>query len=232
MIDLPPAWWALALHRALMPLFDWSCPGCGGQAPRGPCAGCAARRDPLPARRCPRCLGRPGRHGCSLCREDVPFLDLQVLGRYRGMLRTLVRQLKYRGRLELGLWAGRELAALLGPQPGWVVVPVPVHPRRRRERGYNQVEPVAWALARGVRARYLPQGLVRRRHAAPSYQRGRDARWAEAEGAFATGAELAGLRVWLVDDVVTSGATLWGAASALRAAGALEVRVAAVARAY
>lgn len=230
-LHLPPAWPHLLLHRLLFPLFETGCASCGGPSRLAICDGCQARLEPLPAHRCSRCQGRLSGGSCRLCRHTPPFETIVALGRYAGVLRSVVRDLKYHGRPDLGIWAGSQLARQLGPSEKGVIVPMPVHPRRRRERGYNQTEPVAWQLAKDLDLPYEPRLLVRCQHAAPSYQRDRQARWREALQAFRADEErLAGRSVWLIEDVVTSGATIWGAASCLKAAGATGVRVATIAR--
>jgi ComF family protein len=141
----------------------------------------------------------------------------------------LVHRAKYRdSRSLLGLLAGA--AALRLPRPeAAAVVPVPLGPRRRRERGYNQAE----LLARRLAAVWgLPVRLELARVRETEAQVGRDAasRRANAAGAFAwTGESLDGVALVLVDDVVTTGATITAAAAPLVGAGA-RVTVAALAR--
>jgi len=119
--------------------------------------------------------------------------------------------------------AERVLPGLLAGGPPEVIVPVPLSGRRRRERGYNQAEVAAAALARLVGMAPVLRGLVRVRETPPQVGRGAAARRSNLEGAFAwLGSPLVGT-VWLVDDVLTTGATLGAAAQALQQGGAARI---------
>jgi len=109
---------------------------------------------------------------------------------------------------------------------------VPLHPRRRRERGFNQAELLARALAARLTRECEPAALVRRRETRPQAGLTAAARRRNVAGAFAVRrqARVAGRLVVLVDDVVTTGATVAACAHALRAAGAREVRLVSAAR--
>ncbi|HEY9857626.1 MAG TPA: ComF family protein [Stenomitos sp.] len=233
---LPPAWPHLALQAGLRWLCTCPCMQC--DAPEGDplCFACMATLGSLPRRHCPRCLGSLSKEGaCPLCaRGPVPFEAVLALGPYTGGLRQAIRAMKYRGRADLGLSLGEPLAAELKAWQGtdWLVVPIPIHARRRAERGYNQVEPLAWQVARRLGWSYDARALERLGRSAPFYQQGRRDRWSEAQAAFqAQPPRLQGRSVLLVDDILTSGATLWSAAQAVRSAGARRVRAAVLARA-
>jgi len=148
-------------------------------------------------------------------------------------VRSIVHHAKYRGhraaaavlgallveRLWTVLAGGPAPPGVPAPQPA-LVVPVPLGPRRARARGYNQAALLAAALARQAAAP-LSDHAVRRRDTAPQVGHGVAQRRANLAGAFAwRGAPLAGRPVWLVDDVVTTGATMEAAATALQQAGA------------
>lgn len=121
-----------------------------------------------------------------------------------------------------------DLAALAVPD---AVVPVPLGRRRRRQRGYNQAAVAAAVIATACSAPVI-EGLVRSRETPPQTRRGGAARRANVAGAFAwRGPDLAGSSLWIVDDVVTTGATLEVAGSALRRAGARRVDALVLARA-
>jgi ComF family protein len=155
------------------------------------------------------------------------------LGAYEEPLDRLVRALKYEAATRLAPWLGRALAeqaARLGWRPD-VACPVPLHPARRRHRGYNQAALLARELATALDVPCL-QLLARRRPTLPQARLSRAARAANVAGAFlAEPARTAGRCVLLVDDVLTTGATAAACAAALRRAGARRVRVAVVARA-
>ncbi len=151
-------------------------------------------------------------------------------------MRTLVHELKYRGRRRVAALLADELLRaprvrdlLVGDV---VLVPVPLHPQRRRERGFNQSELIARAILARTGCDLAPGALVRRRDTAPQAKLGAAERRRNVAGAFAVRqrARVAGRVVVLVDDVWTTGATALACARILREAGAVEVRLLSVAR--
>ena len=215
-------------------------------APRR-CAGCdAVSHEPI----CPECAGeltampvprpRPVGHGVAFA--GFEFEDL-------------VRSIVHRGKYGSDQAALRAIAALtarrIGAIPGAsrppvgspqlqinpylaprqrlprpdAIVAVPLGPRRRRQRGYNQAEVVARVLA-GISSLPVLDGLHRTRETTPQSIRDERGRRRNVDGAFAwKGSSLAGARLWLVDDVLTTGFTVDAAGEALSAAGASRVDV-------
>jgi predicted amidophosphoribosyltransferase len=155
---------------------------------------------------------------------------------YEGTARRLVLALKHADRLDIarpaGAWLARAAAPIL--VPGMLVAPVPLHWLRLLRRRYNQSALLSAALARAAGLEHCPDLLVRVRRTGSQDGRGRAARFAAVEGAIRPhprrGARAAGRHVLLVDDVMTSGATLAAAAEGARAAGAAEVSVVTLAR--
>jgi ComF family protein len=192
----------------------------------------------------PRCAGCGERLGrvtafCGPCAATIvraraeilaPSLPLRSFALYGGALADAILTLKYRDRPDLARPLG-ELLAQLDRLRCDLVVPVPLHPRRLAERGYNQAALLARPLARRLGVPFRPRALRRARLAAPQASLDRAKRLAIA-GAFtlAPGLSVAGQRVLLVDDVATTGATLAGCAAPLYAAGALQVEAAVLAR--
>lgn len=201
--------------RALLPR---PCPGCGAQlgAAAGLCATCRAglrvrveSHSPLSARITPHLLS---------------------CGPYQGVARRSVRALKYGGAREVAAPLGELLADAV--PPGWgvtAVVPVPLHPARQRERGYNQADLLARAIARGLGVPCVP-ALERTRATAQQARQHAAARQANLAGAFRVCGALPPGTVLLVDDVATTGSTLLACRDALLAAGPRELRYAVVAR--
>ncbi len=149
----------------------------------------------------------------------------------------LIYTVKYRGAYELGRALGHALGAVLPhlvPETIDAVVPVPIHAARRRERGYNQAEAIATGIAERC-ALPLYRNALRRRIATPSQtQLTAQQRWENVSDAFGAGTDAAAVRartVLVVDDVITTGATLNSCAHALLALGARRVFAVAVVKA-
>jgi ComF family protein len=227
-------WWRALARQVLDATFPPRCAGCGERA-QWLCPACLRRIEQLPLPQCAGCdtpVGPAERHRCP---RRGPLGVVCAGGIYAGPLREAIHALKYQGRHGIGT----TLAGLLAPSlracaaGGDVLVPVPLHPQRERERGYNQARVLAVELA-DLLAWPVADDLLRRIRPTAQQTRmnGRDERRANVEGAFAaTGGNLPGGRVWLVDDVYTTGATLAAAAQALRAAGVREINGAVIARA-
>jgi ComF family protein len=172
---------------------------------------------------------------CSRCTTDPPpYAHVIAPFRYAWPVDALVRGFKYHGQLPHGRVLGTLLANAVHAQGAalpQLVVPVPLHPARERERGYNQ----AWELARVV-GRLLdlpvaPALCERTRATPPQASLDRAARRANLAGAFAVRRAPGAMHVALVDDVLTTGATISALACALLAAGVNRVDCWAVARA-
>ncbi len=187
--------------------------------------------------------GRASESRCGLCRRlEPPFARAVAYGSYDGGLRELIHLLKYEQVRPAARVLGRMLAeALADLDSSWTllpvaVVPVPLHARKLRQRGFNQSELIAReALEDGGwkwPADAAPGVLERRRETQSQTGLTRHQRRENIRGAFAVARpeEIAGREVLLVDDVFTTGTTVSECARVLRRAGASKVYVATVAR--
>jgi ComF family protein len=228
-------------RRWMRTLLPAACALCGTVQDETVCAGCAEELlAPLPrCRCCARPLGRAtgpdAASTCSQCRYEAPLFDAALaLGDYASPQDGTVLALKFGGVLPLADWLASELArrwqaaaTTVGLTLPDVLVPIPLSPRRLAERGFNQSWEIARPLARRLGARAAPTLLARVRDTPAQATLDLPARQANLQGAFGlgTGPDVAGLHVGLVDDVMTSGATLGEAARVLKAHGATRVTV-------
>lgn len=175
---------------------------------------------------------------CHLCRSGVYAFDFaRSFGAYTPRMSRAILLLKYGNVTPLGRWFAGLLAGMVASQPqGFAVdavVPVPLDQGRLRERGYNQAELIAKPLARLLGIPFRSYLLVRTRPRPNQLRLTRRERWETVRGAYAThkAAQVDKLRVILVDDVFTTGATLDACSRALKGAGAARVVGLTVARA-
>jgi ComF family protein len=212
-------------------LFAESCPACAGSSVAGFCDGCGGdlARVPDPCRGCglPQPVVHcPRRQGRWLVASIVaPFA-------YAAPLDGYLHALKYREARNLGRALALLVAADLRRETAGVdaLVPVPLHGKRLRERGYNQAVEIARTLASELRLPSLLRGIRRARSGTPQSVQKAVQRRAGMVGAFAIDRDLRGARLAIVDDVITTGATVNALAAELLDAGAAEVRAWAVAR--
>jgi ComF family protein len=203
-------------------LFGGSCFLCRGAARELLCTACDADLPRLARALCPRCaLESPGGELCGRCLTQAPAYDAtQAALAYEFPADALVQALKFRGELALAPLLGGLLSERVGGERVDLVVPVPLSAERVRRRGYNQAAEIA---------RHLPGGKLevtlceRTRDAPPQMELPYDARQRNVRGAFRCRGPLQGATVAVVDDVMTTGATLDEFARTLKAAGAGRV---------
>ncbi len=213
---------------ALDILFPRWCVGCGreGDFLCDSCRGPLSRIEPP---LCPRC-GRPQPDGliCSGCVDWAGGLDaIRSPFKFDDAIRQAVYQLKYENLRALAGTLAQLLADYLiaNPVPGDVLVPVPLHRKRLRERGYNQSALLAQELGKIIRLPVVTDCLVRQRYAKPQVRAATvNERKNNVAGAFSClDRRLQDKRVIVIDDVSTSGSTLHACADALKAGGATSV---------
>lgn len=225
--------WLKKLQFTLFPPLCLLC-GAEGAAERDLCAGCASDlpRNTQACNRCAMPLSPPAtvcgeclRHPPSFQRACAPFL-------YQTPVDFLIKGLKFHGRLAharlLGELLGAELAARSEPLPQ-ALIPLPLHPARLRERGFNQALELARPVARRLNVPLLNYGR-RIRHTPPQMTLNATARRANIRGAFQATGPLPVRHVAVLDDVLTTGSTLREFAAVLAAAGAETIEVWALAR--
>jgi len=213
---------------ALNLLFPQCCVGCGRWG-EFLCPSCFKSLPRLAPPLCPKC-GRPQPNGI-LCPDCVAW-QTKIDGirspfRFDGVMRHAIHELKYRNLRALAEPLARLLADYLvaNPLPAEVMMPVPLHPKRLRERGYNQSELLARELGKLTKLPVLVNCLVRQRDTPPQ---ARTASVAERRSNIASAFlcrnhEINKKDILIIDDVATSGATLDSCAEALKAAGASSV---------
>jgi ComF family protein len=227
------AWIRSAAVAARALVYPARCCACDSPCLEGSafCPSCALSLELLTAA-CARC-GLPLCPGtlCVSClRSPPPYAAAHAPYLFGGALARAVRRLKWGRQPEL---AG-QLGALLPALDADVVIPVPLHPRRLRERQFNQAAVLAFAAADAgrLRAPIDVHALQRTRDTLPQTTLKPDDRKRNVRGAFSARRErIAGRRVLLLDDVVTTGATVAACTRALHSAGARQVVVLTLARA-
>ncbi len=205
------------------------CPGCDADLPRIE-TGCARCGEVLPATG----AGLPDLAVCGACLwRPPPFAAIDVPFRYAAPIDWLVHRLKFRHDLAAGRLLGALLVNAVAARVEAVtaVVPVPLHARRLRERGFNQAAELARPVARALGVRVRTDLLCRRYAAAPQMGLPADRRRGNVRGAFEPGCSGPGGTVLLIDDVVTTASTVREASRALLRGGTDGVQVLAVARA-
>ena len=224
-------------------LFPAKCASCGAgirpgkeELPLCPrCRDSLRRNIPPLCARCGRGFG-PGSLPvgiCPACAQNPPHFDRALAPlRYEGAAKALVRDLKYRQRDYLGSALSRVMVTYLCEyhtplDKVDLVIPVPLHPARLREREFNQAQVLARGIARLLGKKMDARLLARDRNTPTQTEREKEERRENVAGAFAVrdAAGASGSKILLVDDVLTTGATCSEAARCLKAAGAAWVMV-------
>lgn len=215
-------------RTALNLLFPLWCLGCGREGVLI-CPSCRSQLPRITPPICPRCgLPEPEGAACPDCSGWQPAIGgVRAPFRFEGIVRRAIHELKYRNLRA----AAEPLSELLGHylednhMPAEVLVPVPLHQKRLRERGYNQSELLATGLSKRSGLPVVAGCLIRLRHSSPQAQTASVGdRHKNVATAFACRDQrMQDKKVLLIDDVATSGATLNACAAALKESGASSV---------
>jgi len=235
------------IRLAELVLFPSFCRLCGRllerPGERVVCGDCWKKATPHRSSSCPVC-GRffetaADSHACRKCVENAPPYAVHLsCGRYDGTLKDLILLFKYRRFAVLGGGLGRFAFRTLGNDPDlWpgvdAVVPVPIHPRRKRGRGFNQAAVFAAELGRLEGVALLNGALVKVRNVPPQTSLQAGERERNVRGVYSVRKEAAvrGKILVLADDVYTTGSTIKECSRTLLEAGAKEVRALTIAQA-
>jgi len=216
------------VELAVDSFFPRRCVGCG-KVGSFLCLECLGKLPRLLPPLCPNC-GRPQASGivCPDCRQRQTEIDgIRSLFRFDEVIRKVIHQLKYRNLKAISPCLAELLADYLvsNPLPGEALVCVPLHPRRLRERGYNQSSLLARELGRRIDLPVIENCLIRVKQAQPQVRAvDVEERWRNVADAFVCRDErVRGKQILLIDDVCTSGATLESCAAALKSKGATSI---------
>jgi ComF family protein len=238
------------LSRLFEYLYPTVCLACGGSFRSGGepllCPRCLEGLIPLSPVRCPVCaipfhseaaLSRSPNHRCGDCRETPPYFSRTLIPfAYKGPLIKSIQRFKYHRKAALARPLSRLLIRgivdLPRPPSVDVVVPIPLHPDRLREREFNQAALLARPLANHLKVPFMVDLLDRVLPTPQQVGLSKEERAKNVRKAFAVRRpdRIAGKRILLVDDVFTTGATLNEAAKSLKKKGAKEVVACALAR--
>ena len=244
------AWLAEAGDALVSVFFPADCRICGAllvRSSRVPvCEACLSSLEAHWGKKCEIC-GQPQpafaiQEGesvfCRSCQQGTyAFHRARSFGLYEGTLARLIVMLKWERIDPLAAWFATRLADVTRREGELlacdIVVPVPLHSRREKERGYNQASLISRSLAKKLRLPHKEMLLMRTRPRPDKQTLSLEERWLSVRGAFATrpGSQVDNQRVLLVDDVMTTGATLDACARALLGGGAKAVVAVTVARA-
>jgi len=212
----------MIITRLLRQLAPYECLGCGAEG-QLLCSGCATRLIPVPER-CYRCRTLSA-HGktCQSCRHTSSLFSIRSATIYRGLAKELIWKLKFNSARDAAEEIAAQLLPLIPPIKNAIIVPVPTATSRARQRGYDQAQLIAKALARRTGLPYTP--ALRRLGQHHQVGSTRDQRRAQLKDAYRCvhPSAIQNQHVILIDDVLTTGATLEAAGTAILANGAQRV---------
>lgn len=196
------------------------------------CNACRASLPELAGTRCPRCaIDSPAGAVCGRCLSHPPRFDAtRAVFRYAFPVSELVQAYKFQARFGVGRYFSELLVAAAHGLQVDAVLPAPLHPHRLATRGFNQSVLLADPVAKALGVPHLRDAVRKVRRVAPQAGLTLEERRRNLRGAFAVQRRFDGMRLLVIDDVMTSGTTLDELAGALKAAGAARVEALVVAR--
>lgn len=216
------------MELAIDSFFPQRCVGCG-RVGSFLCPDCRGNLPKLLPPLCPKC-GKPQASGivCSSCRQSQSQIDgIRSPFRFDEAIRQAIHELKYHNLKAISPCLAELLADYLqsNPLPGEAIIPVPLHPRRLKERGYNQSSLLAGELGKLTNLLVIEDCLIRIKEARPQVKASdvEERRRNVAHAFVCRNGGVSGKQIILIDDVCTSGATLESCAAALKSKGATSV---------
>lgn len=211
-------------------VFPSCCAGCGAKTGEGPalCDKCAPTLQNFDSLFCGLCLARLPENR-KICHKEHPYILGAATNYHAGAAGSLIRALKFNRNKKPADYLAKLLAKYLRglkiDLSNYELMPMPLSAARLKERGFNQAELIANRLSPLAGIPVLLKGLARKKHCDPqSKMRGRKNRLENVSGAFLADTNLvAGKNIILLDDVITSGATMLEASRALKTAGAKKI---------
>ncbi len=200
---------------------------CGASTDQDVCKPCYDHLPQLPVNHCPICLWPvPTAEICGACLKKPPAFTRTIAAvRYTFPIDALIHSLKYQANLAIApILANLFITKLkaIDEKPD-IIIPMPLHPIRLRERGFNQAMEISRCLAKQLGIVLLPDSCSRIKHTPPQTALPWKDRQRNIRKAFSCKIDLSGKRIALVDDVMTTGATLNELATILRQQGAVEI---------
>lgn len=225
----------LALEQLQRSLLPGSCLLCENDSDtKLLCSDCNRELPQLPRHLCPQCSEQTT-HGerCGACLKDPPAFEQTFASlRYEFPVDRIIHTFKYGHQLAVANWAAQIIIEKIAAYEYDRIIPIPLHPDRLRERGFNQSAEIARVIAKTLKIQLDTSSLVRTRTTPPQAELPMKERKRNIRGAFECLNDLAEQRLLLIDDVMTTGATLREASRVAKIHGASQIDVAILARAF
>ena len=203
------------------------------------CARCHAGMQPVPSQCCPSCADFSAAGArCGRCLKSPPSFDHVISPYlYADTASTLIQGLKYHQHLRLARWMGQQIALELAKSPSILtsldgIIPLPLHPIRMKQRGFNQALEIARPIAQTIEQPLMTTIATRIRDTVPQVSLPREDRQRNIRDAFECTADLSGMNLLVVDDVLTTGSSANELSRVLKLHGAASITVAAFARTH